>query len=207
MDWALELTVKTYYFIRKAINAVLSHWIKKKMSHCGKNVSIDAISSHFAGIERFKMGCNVSIPHGATFYSTLADLIIGNNVMFGPNPTIITGDHRIDLIGKPMFEVHDNDKLPSNDRTVIIEDDVWIGANVTILKGVTIGRGSVIAASSLVNKSYPPYSIIGGIPAKIIRFRFTIDEIIAYEELVYPLEKRISKDKLTQLFCQYYPVK
>ena len=58
------------------------------------------------------------------------------------------------------------------DQPVVIEDDVWVGANVTILKGVTIGHGSVVAAGAVVTKSCPPYSIIGGVPAKVLRKRF-----------------------------------
>lgn len=73
---------------------------------------------------------------------------------------------------------------------------MWAGANITILKGVTIGRGSIIAAGSVVTHSCPPYSIIGGIPAKIIKYRFTIDEILQHEKLLYPQEKRLSKQNL-----------
>ena len=58
------------------------------------------------------------------------------------------------------------------DQPVVIEDDVWVGANVTILKGVTIGHGSVVAAGAVVTKSCPPYSIIGGVPAKVLKKRF-----------------------------------
>ena len=75
------------------------------------------------------------------------------------------------------------EKLPENDAPVIIEDDVWTGANVTILKGVTIGRGSVIAAGAVVTKSFPHYSIIGGVPAKLIKMRFTPEEIVEHERL------------------------
>ena len=58
---------------------------------------------------------------------------------------------------------------------------MWVGSNVTILKGVTIGRGSVIAAGAVVTKSCPPYSIIGGVPAKVLKARFTPDEIKEHE--------------------------
>lgn len=67
---------------------------------------------------------------------------------------------------------------------MIIEDDVWCGANVTILKGVTIGRGSVIAAGSVVTKSCPSYSIIGGVPAKILKRRFTTEQIKEHEKIL-----------------------
>jgi acetyltransferase-like isoleucine patch superfamily enzyme len=59
--------------------------------------------------------------------------------------------------------------LPPYSAPIVIEDDVWIGCNVTILKGVTIGRGSVVAAGAVVTKSCPPHSLIGGVPARLIR--------------------------------------
>ena len=76
------------------------------------------------------------------------------------------------------------DKLPENDAAVVIEDDVWTGANVTILKGVTIGRGSVVAAGAVVTKSCPPYSIIAGVPAKVVKMRFTPAEIEKHERIL-----------------------
>lgn len=77
-------------------------------------------------------------------------------------------------------------KLVSNDKGVahlktIIEDDVWIGDNVIIAPGIIIGRGSVVATGSIVTKDVKPYSIVGGVPAKIIKFRFS-EEIIALLE-------------------------
>lgn len=121
-------------------------------------------------------------------------------MIFGPAPTIVTGNHRIDVIGKPIIDVHE--KLAENDETVVIVDDVWVGANVTILKGVTIGRGSVVAADSVVNKSTPPYSISGGIPTKTIRFRFTIDQIIEHEKALYPEHERYSREELEKIFVE-----
>lgn len=158
---------------------------KKSMKRCGRNVYIRPISSDIKGIENITVGDNVLIPKGSTFYCTRAELKIGNKVIFGPKPTIITGDHRIDLIGKYIMDVSDDCKLPNLDLPVVIEDDVWCGANVTILKGVTIGRGSVVAAGAVVTKSFPPYSIIGGVPAKLIRMRFTPQQILDHEKKLY----------------------
>ena len=78
------------------------------------------------------IGDGSSIPKGSVFYCTEAPLTIGKKVIFGPNPTIITGDHRMDVVGKFIMDSHE--KLPKNDAPVIIEDDVWAGANITILK-------------------------------------------------------------------------
>ena len=158
---------------------------KRTMKCCGQNVYLRAISSDIKGSWNLSIGDGTSIPKNSTFYCTRAELIIGNKVIFGPNPTIITGDHRIDIIGKHIIDISDNEKRPENDAPVIIEDGVWCGANVTILKGVTIGRGSVVAAGAVVTKSFPPYSIIGGVPAKILKMRFTPEQIKEHERLIY----------------------
>lgn len=152
------------------------------MKKCGKHVYLRPSCSDFKGLWNMTVGDYTSIPKGATFYCTEAPLTIGKKVIFGPHPTIITGDHRIDVIGKYIMD--STEKLPENDAPVVIEDDVWTGANVTILKGVTIGRGSVIAAGAVVTKSFPPYSIIGGVPAKLLKMRFTPAEIEKHERIL-----------------------
>lgn len=154
------------------------------MRHCGKGVYLRPMSSNLKGLWNLSIGDGTSIPQGSTFFCTGAPLTIGNKVIFGPNPTIITGDHRIDVIGKHLIDVTGAEKLPENDQPVVIEDGVWCGANVTILKGVTIGRGSVVAAGAVVTKSCPPYSIIGGVPAKLIKMRFTPEQIEEHERLL-----------------------
>lgn len=155
------------------------------MKHCGKGVYLRPMSSDIKGLWNLSVGDYTSIPKGSVIYCTGAELTIGKKVIFGPRPTIITGDHRIDIVGKYICDVTGKDKLPENDLPVVIEDDCWIGANVTILKGVTIGRGSVIAAGAVVTKSCEPYSIIGGVPAKLIRKRFTIEQIEENEKILY----------------------
>ena len=72
---------------------------------------------------------------------------------------------------------------------IVIEDGVWCGANVTILKGVTIGKDSIVAAGAVVTKSFPPYSIIGGVPAKLLKKRFTDEQIQEHERLMRDYEK------------------
>lgn len=179
---------------------LMSKWYKSQMKSCGNNVSLHPSTSVYFGLENLSLGYNVSIPRFAHIFCTDAPLTIGNNVIFGPAPTIVTGDHRIDVIGKPIF--FSLEKLPENDAPVIIEDDVWIGAHVTILKGVTIGRGAVVAAGGIVNKSTPPYSISGGVPARVIKFRFTIDEILEHERILYPENERYTLEELEKIFAE-----
>lgn len=156
---------------------------KRAMKHCGKGVYLRPSKSDFKGLWNISIGDGTSIPKGAVLYCTEAPLTIGRKVVFGPKPTIITGDHRIDVIGRYILD--NVEKSPENDVPVTIEDDVWCGANVIILKGVTIGRGSVIAAGAVVTHDIPPYSIAGGIPAKVLKQRFSEKDIKKHEQLLY----------------------
>lgn len=108
---------------------------------------------------------------------------IGNKVMFGPEVVIVGGGHNSSVIGKYMFNVHE--KRPEDDLGVIIEDDVWVGTRAIILKGVTVGKGAIIAAGSVVTKDVPSYSVVGGVPAKIIKMRWDEDTIKKHEEILY----------------------
>lgn len=166
------------------MNKFFFYLYKKLMKHCGRNVYMRPIDCDIIGWNNLSIGDGSFIPKYSTIYCTGAPLNIGKKVVFGPKPTIITGDHRIDLIGKYIDDVRGADKLPENDQEVNIEDDVWCGANVTILKGVTLGRGCVVAAGAVVTKSFPPYCIIGGVPAKLIKMRFTPEQIIEHEMLL-----------------------
>lgn len=109
---------------------------------------------------RFIMGANSHIGDFSTL-DICDDLIIGDNVALGGYNIIYTHDHVIQKDGPAWMGGVEKGK-------VIIEDNVWIGAGVIILPGVTIGRGAVVASGALVNKDVAPYTLVGGIPAKIL---------------------------------------
>ena len=164
-----------YKFVGKIKSAIHKFlWmpiIKRSFGICGKNVVVPR-GCKFSGIQNIYVGNNVYFGTGFNVLTTRAKFVIGNDVMFGPGVTVVTGDHRIDIPNRTMISVRDNEKLPENDQDVIIENDVWIGANVTILKGVTIHTGSVVSAGAVVAKDVAPYTIVGGVPAKLIKKRF-----------------------------------
>ena len=134
------------------------------------------------------LGNDVHIAYHADFIASRSKIVIGNHVVFGPHVSIRGGDHRTDVVGRFVDTISDDEKLSENDQDVIIEGDNWIGMNTTILKGVTIGRGCIVAAGAVVNKSTPPYSIVGGVPAKILRMRFTEEQIKEHERILYGKE-------------------
>ena len=125
----------------------------------------------FVRPDEVTLGDNVFIARN--FLISARSLTIGSNVMIGPNLVMECDDHRMDRVGVNMRESSGN-RIVS---PVSIEDDVWIGANVVILKGVTIREGSVVGAGSIVTKSTPPYSVSFGNPCKPMRTRFTAEQI------------------------------
>jgi len=157
---------------------------KSITEHIGGGRRFIGYPYNIKGVENIVAEEPISIGPNSTIYSTRAKVIIKSHFLSGPNLTIITGDHRY-FVGHFMDEIKDDDKLPENDQDVIIEEDVWCGSNVSIMKGVTIGRGSIVGAGSVVTKSCPPYSIIGGIPARVIKQKFTDEEIKEHERILY----------------------
>jgi len=188
--------IKLHLGWRRLLDYFLSWCYKQQMIGCGKNVNLHPSSSVILGAENMKFGNNVSIPKYATLMSTDAKLIVGNNVLMGRKVTVVTGNHRIDVVGKTIWDSHD--KLPENDKDIVYEDDIWTGANVTVLAGAHISRGCVIAAGAVVNKYIPPYSIVGGVPAKVLKYRFTPEQIIEHERALYPESERLTMEQIME---------
>lgn len=170
--------------IKNAIGYVLYYFFARHLPCSGLPYSIGSksVRSFCASLMFDKCGKNVNIEHGAFFGSgrgiELGDnsgiglncrvagpLVIGNDVMMAPNVTIVTQNHKISDLNVPM-------RLQTAPKQkVTINDDVWIGTNVIILPGITVGKGSVIAGGAVVTKDVPEYAIVGGNPAKVIKFR------------------------------------
>lgn len=150
--------------------------IKRSLGTCGNNTKIEH-GNDFYPLSNIYVGSNVSIGPYGLFWTSRANIIIRDYVLIGPKVTIITGDHRKDVVGKHIIEITDDEKKGQDDQDVVLQEGVWVGANVTILKGVTIGTDAIVAAGSVVTKDVAPYSIVGGNPAREIRKRFPEEEL------------------------------
>ena len=124
----------------------------------------------------FSMGPYSLVGRGADICGRVT---AGKYVMIAPGVTIAGADHVTDVPGTPMY-FSGRPELPET----TICDDVWIGARVCILAGITIGRGSIVAMGSVVTKDVPPYSIVAGVPAKLIRMRFSGENARLHDEVL-----------------------
>lgn len=133
---------------------------KNFLDKCGNDVNFEKYA-------RFSPHLEIGDRSGVGYKACLfGQIIIGNDVMMGPECHIYTTNHLFNRTDIPM-----NLQGVSKEKPVIIGDDVWIGERVTILPGVKINNHSIIAACAVVTKDVPEYAIVGGNPAKIIKYR------------------------------------
>jgi acetyltransferase-like isoleucine patch superfamily enzyme len=112
-----------------------------------------------SGGAEITVGRNVFVNQNCTFYD-LGGLDIGDEVMIGPNVSLITSGHPIEPSRRRAFVTA---------KPIVIERNVWIAAGAIVIGGVTIGENSVVAAGSVVTRDVPPNSLVGGNPARVIR--------------------------------------
>lgn len=153
-------------------NGIKARLLAASFASCGTGFRVGK-DCEIAGNSNVTVGNNVNLGSHACILATRAKLTLGDDVFFGPHVTIVTGDHRTDILDRPMAAVGDDEKLPENDQDVVLMGDNWVGTNAVILKGVTVGRGAVVASGAVVNKDVPDYSVVGGVPAKVIGNRLS----------------------------------
>lgn len=176
VDRISGLVVLVWKLFRRVCMAI----VKLRFKKCGKHVIINPFDSF--SYSTISLGNHVFIGKGAVLMASDSSISIGNKVMFGPKVTIMGGDHNASEIGQYMIDV--KSKLSGDDLPVVVEDDVWVGTGAIILKGVNIGCGSIIAAGSVVNKSIPEYSIAAGVPARVVKPRFSVEKLAEHKRLL-----------------------
>ena len=170
----------------KTIHHIRAFKWRSKLGRLGKRVHLDKNIELMRFPKNIFIGDDVVVKEGAricscnesatitigdrttvgyhTFIFASSNISIGNDCLIAPFVYLVDSNHQIKR--EPLINQQPNETAP-----ITINDDVWIASNVTILKGVEIGKGAVIAANSVVNKSIPPYEIWGGSPAKKISER------------------------------------
>lgn len=136
---------------------------------------------------------------------------IGNYCSIGPNVCfVVSADHAIGHISTFPYKVKvlEEQYEGISKGNIIVEDDVWIGYGATILSGVHIGQGAVIAAGAVVTKDVPPYAVVGGVPAKVIKYRFEPDIIDELMKVDYSkLTKEMIEEHIDDLYQELTDVK
>lgn len=154
------------YVIRRLNTHCVRQYQLSKFKKTGKRVKL--CEGGVFTYRTISIGDNVFIGRNCCFQSEHGFINIGSNVMFGPGVNIHGGNHDTSVGDTPMIG---REKATGSDGEVNIGDDVWIAANAIILGNVSIGSGAVVGAGAVVTRDVPPMAIVGGVPAKIIRYR------------------------------------
>ena len=171
-------------FIVKLRKSIISLEWKKRNKHNYTSLKLYNPNKKF--IENVKVG---KYTYGVIYpyiFSEKYNLEIGNFCSIAPDVSfVLSGDHYLNHISTYPFysKCIDGRNEAISKGDIIVKDDVWIGARSIILSGVTINQGAVVAAGSVVTKDVPPYAIVGGNPAKLIKFRFDkciIDKLVEF---------------------------
>lgn len=148
---------------QKRIRGIL---VKGYINSMGKNVNIEKNALVPPGIT---IGDNSGIGMSCRL---LSNVYLGSNVIMGPNCFFCTKNHEYSRTDIPILQ---QGYQPV--KEIIVGNDVWFGQSVIVLPGIKIGNGAIIGAGSVVTKDVPPYAIVGGNPAKIIKFRNNVTKV------------------------------
>lgn len=193
----------TFNLFFSSLNGLYRNYFQVKRSKFGyiDNTSRVRFPILIKGIENVFLYEHTHILGNSLLITTKAKFIMKKNSASAEGLTVITGSHPA-VVGELFLEKAEDDTQEAKD--VIVEEDVWLAANVTLLPGVTIGRGAIIGSGSVCRNSVPPYSIVIGNPAKVIGFKFSPEEVIKHEILLYREDERISLEKLTSNYNKYF---
>lgn len=168
------------HFIKSPLNSLRNLFLFKihyRWVSLGRNTHCQYSTRFWSPHRHTVLGDNVGIGHNCHF---LSDIEIGNKVLIASYCSFLNSDdHNYKIIGKTMWDSGRGDKYK-----IVIGDDVWIGQSAMLLSPAKIGRGAIVSAGSVVVRDVPAYAIVGGVPAKVISWRFTPDEILEHESIL-----------------------
>lgn len=183
--------MKLKRLIKKTYNHIRTFWIFKihfPWVVIGHNIHCQLSTSFWSPHRHIVLGNNIGIGYRCIFQ---CDIEIGNKVMIASDVAFINSDdHNYGKVGKAMWDSGRGDKYK-----IIVEDDIWIGHGAIVLSPVHIGRGAIIGAGSVVISDVPRYAIVAGVPAKLIKMRFTPEQIVKHEEHLIRQGEILPKDR------------
>jgi acetyltransferase-like isoleucine patch superfamily enzyme len=162
------------------LNKIRNYWLFKiryPWVKIGRHVHCKTDAFFWSPNKRITLGNYVGIGVRCIF---LCDLEIGNKVLIASDVAFVNSDdHRYDIVGKTIWDSGRGDRY-----NIVVEEDVWIGHGSIILTPARIGRGSIVAAGSVVNHDVPRYAIVAGVPAQVVKMRFTPEQIVEHEGIL-----------------------
>ena len=193
-----------FYQRLSALKSMMKQYLplKAELGGCGANAILE-YPLKFEHPQSIYLGDNVKIRSGCRIINSPKEkVVVKRYSAIAVGCTMITNTHK-SVVTIPHILLgasHISDK--STD--IIIEEDVWIGANVTLLAGAHLGRGCIVGAGAIVSKDVPPYAVVVGSPARIISKKFELEDIIKHEAALYSESDRLSKEELEEIFRTHF---
>lgn len=184
--------------IKHAIGIFCHYYVApnpSKLGFFGKNAAL-GIPADLKKPQNIYLYDNARIGKRSTIM-TMGDskFIMKKGCLSAEGLTVITSNHR-QHIGEFLSGRNDDNEY----KDIVVEEDVWIGINVTLLSGAHIGRGAIIGACSVVTNNIPPYTIAVGNPARIKKMKWSIDDILEHERKIYKENERMSREDLEKIY-------
>lgn len=184
---------------------------KKKKKWRKRNPLNDTYIINAYDINNIEVGNYTYGPLDVEIGNKDSKLIIGNFCSIADKVKfLLSVEHNIKSISTYPFEAKFNGNLLSSSSkgNIVVDDDAWIGYGAIIMSGVHIGQGAVVAAGSVITKDVPPYAIVGGVPAKVIKYRFSEDMIDELMKIDYSkLNEKMIKEHIDDLNCELKDIK
>ena len=171
-----------HYYMRPNIN---------KLGFCGKNASL-GIPADLKNPQNIYLHEFARIGRRSTIMTMgNSKFIMKRGCLTAEGLVVVTSNHQ-QVVGSFLSGGNEDNVY----KDIIVEEDVWIGINVTLLAGAHIGRGAIIGACSVVTKDIPPYAVAVGNPAKVIKFKWSIENILEHEKKLYSEKERLTRKEL-----------